>query len=268
MLGWPVRRKRAFSCGLNLKTCAWLGPTDPEKLADDFLSFFQEQVVCDGNVFLQSGLEEVNAEIIRMAGLRGHSCDVEDVSHLQHHQIFSPGQLVRLQEYGSLARQALEKDPDSAFFADLDQNAHTGSSTCGPMIPSLLTHGSLYSFSRGRIMTGSELLFTHGYNCFQLQHPLMGMGLQSKIRRCRIGHILKQLPVTSTMQLLGNGWHLPVIASWVMYVLCHTVRISGLANVQAESSLLRKGGSTFFDDAEAGEEDEVSAATSKRIRFN
>ena len=73
MLGWPVRRTRMFSAGLNRNKIAWLGPESSEDLLEDFMSFFAASVEVDGGVFLISSEEDVLAEEKRMARCRGHN---------------------------------------------------------------------------------------------------------------------------------------------------------------------------------------------------
>lgn len=244
-LGWPVRRKRRFSAGLNLKTMAWLGP-GPDDLMDDFKKFFAATVQVDGDVFLIASKEAIAAQEAHMAGSRGHSFAAEsDKNSLKIHQVLPPGQLVRLDEYRQIYRN--EYGSTGSFFADLEQNSTGGASTPSPWIPSLLTHGSIYSFHpEERLVTAEELFLSHAYNVFPFPKDV-------SVRRCRISNFLLQMTPSQRMRLLGNGWHLPVIASWFMYVMAHSVKINRSMTVQPERSLLRRGGSQLevFEELEA-----------------
>ena len=91
---------------------------------------------------------------------------------------------------------------------DLEKNVGSGSSTAGSMPPSFLTHGTLHSWTADRVLTVKELNFAHGFNVFPDQR-----GRSS-------AHILESLPPGQQKNLLGNGWHLPALASWVFYILC------------------------------------------------
>ena len=126
-----------------------------------------------------------------------------------------------------------------SYFADLDQNVKGagGASTAGSMIPSILTHTTLYACHSGadRLVTPQELYFAHGYNCIKLPN--------SAARSCRIKEFLRRLTTTQQIHLLGNGWHLPVLSSWVTYILSHCVFINRTMSLQPEKSLLRRGGS-------------------------
>ena len=172
MLGWPVRRTRMFSAGLNRNKIAWLGPESSEDLLEDFMSFFAASVEVDGGVFLISSEEDVLAEEKRMARCRGHNFFLK-VTKLEKHQYLAPGQLVRLEEYKRMYSNLQGECATKSFFADLDQNVKGagGASTAGSMIPSLLTHTALYAChsDADRLVTPEELYFAHGYNCRRTQ---------------------------------------------------------------------------------------------------
>eukprot|EP00438_Fugacium_kawagutii_P033637 Skav229860 [mRNA] locus=scaffold148:134151:135907:- [translate_table: standard] len=240
MLGWPARRKRMFSCGLSKATMAWIGPQNSDDVLKDFLRFFEEPVTEDGSVFLLADQKAIYDEQRVLARLRGHVHTPENVTDLGKHQFLAPGQLVRLEAYRKHFAAWMEKNPTKEVFVDLDQNLQ-GSSTAGEWIPSLLTHGSIYALKADRLVTMGELFFSHGYNMF-------GFGKGSSIRTCRAKDFLKECSIPNQMHLLGNGWHLPVVASWFLYCLAHTVRLNRNVTVIPEKSLLRKGGSELKED--------------------
>ncbi|CAJ1412420.1 unnamed protein product, partial [Effrenium voratum] len=239
-LGWPVRRKRVFCCGLSNATVAWLGPPEDQVQAD-FYKFFQATLQLTGDVFLLASPEEVYAEQTRLAKLRGHFLP-ETPAAVQKHQVYSPGQLVRLQAYDKM--RLCKFGRDHPFFADLEQNAGYGSSTAGSILPSCLTHGTLHSWTADRLVTAKELFFAHGFNVFpdEAAWPV----------QCKVAEILEGLPSGHQKMLLGNGWHIPTLSSWVFYVLCHTVRINRHCSVRPERTLLRSGGSQLLEDSSQG----------------
>ena len=65
-LGWPVRRPRCFSCGLNTETVTWIGPTG-EALQKDFEAFFAAAVSVSADCFLAATDQEVHDEQCRLA---------------------------------------------------------------------------------------------------------------------------------------------------------------------------------------------------------
>ena len=116
----------------------------------------------------------------------------------------------------------------------------TGASTAGSMIPSLLTHGTMYALHAGRVVCPDELYVSHGYNVVPLPK-------NSAATSCRIKSFLKQMPTHQRLHLLGNAWHLPVVSAWCLYVLSHCVWVNRNMTVQPERSLLRKGGSRLCE---------------------
>ena len=235
MLGWPVRRKRMFSAGLSKAQVAWLGPDNDDDILSDFLDFFKVSMKTDGGIFLVCSDEDVNVEEKKLARARGHAF-VPSGAKMEKHKILAPGQLVRLENYEELYA---ETGMTNSFFADLDQNV-TGASTAGSMIPSLLTHGTLYALHANRVVCPEELYVSHGYNVVSLPK-------NSSARSCQIKSFLKQMPTHQQLHLLGNAWHLPVISAWCLYVLSHCVWVNRNMTVQPERSLLRKGGSRLSE---------------------
>jgi hypothetical protein len=225
-----------FSAGLSRAQVAWLGPDNGDDILSDFLDFFKVSMKVDGGIFLVCTDEGVSVEERKMARARGHGF-VTSGAKLEKHQILAPGQLVRLENYEKLYAET--GMTDQSFFADLDQNV-TGASTAGSMIPSLLTHGTMYALHAGRVVCPDELYVSHGYNVVPLPK-------NSAARSCRIKSFLKQMPTHQRLHLLGNAWHLPVVSAWCLYVLSHCVWVNRNMTVQPERSLLRKGGSRLCE---------------------
>ena len=236
-LGWPIRRTRLFTCALNRQTLAWVGPSQTD-LPEHFMKFFKRALKLNGDVFLVASADEVQAEQARMCAKRGLSLEGQQVVPAQH--LYAPGQLVRLQEYDAQRCAEQGVAGSSAYFADFEQNPGHGASTPGAVIPSTLTHGTLHAWTANRPVLTQELLLAHGFHVYgeRTTWPL----------QCQIKDYLQSLSV-SQQKLVGNGWHLAVIASWTMYVLSHTVRMDSTgfaASIEPERTLLRQGGSGFL----------------------
>ena len=241
-LGWPVRRRRVFCCGLSRATMAWLGP-EQDDILQHFLGFFARTLQTDGDVFLVASDDRVFDEHCLLAGQRGLSLSSaarEGNVLVSPEHVYAPGQVVRLQEYG---RMRDEVAPSGAFFADLNQNCGAGASAPGPVIPSMLTSCTLHSFSKRRVVLTEELLQAHGFNMYAEE---MTPGTGPTWPPCRIREHLLQLNRAQRQKLLGNGWHLPVFASWFHYILAHTVKLDRQVTVHPERSLWRKGSSSVF----------------------
>ena len=61
MLGWPTSRDRRLSCGLNLKSLVWLGPSSTQEIQQDFERFFRRRCCLTGDVFFQSDPDATRA---------------------------------------------------------------------------------------------------------------------------------------------------------------------------------------------------------------
>ncbi|CAE7378643.1 unnamed protein product [Symbiodinium sp. CCMP2592] len=254
-LGWPVRRSRVFTCSLNRESMAWVGP-DQSAVADHFLQLFGREIQATADVFLAATDAEVFDFLRERASKRGvqlpEDMSWQDVS-MQH--VYAPGQLVRLENYEKARQEVLsEKHSDGAddaavagdsgpsrdcgaWYADLEQNPGHGASTPGPILPSALTHGTLHSWSANRPMLPMEQYVAHGWNVFADR--------TSWKHGCEILPALQKRSMCQQKKMLGNGWHLPVIASWWFYCMCHSVKLDRAASIQPERTLLRSGGSSF-----------------------
>ncbi|CAE7827714.1 unnamed protein product, partial [Symbiodinium necroappetens] len=243
MLGWPVRRSRLFTCGLNKQSLAWVGP-EPEDVQEDFLKFFGVDLQATGDVFLVAEADEVRDVQSKMAARRGFAATVNQ-RQLNMHEIYAPGHLLRYQDYEKHRAESVESGQVSgeSWFADLDQNMGKGASTPGPVLPSCLTHGTLHAWSVGRLVLNAERFLAHGFNMYpQKTGWPLACGIQSELRS-----------LTSSQQqlLLGNGWHLPTLACWVFYVLSHTVKIDRISSIEPEKTLLQRGGSRLSGQSRA-----------------
>ena len=138
---------------------AWLGP-DPDQIRDHFLQFFGASLQCTGDVFCVANSAEVREYLGHMASKRGCALPADlEVEKINLQRIYAPGQLVRLQEYSERKRAAEAADSSSkdgndgnsnvpartSFFADLEQNVGSGSSTASELLPSALTHGTVHA---------------------------------------------------------------------------------------------------------------------------
>ena len=222
-LGWPVRRRRVFTCGLSKASMAWLGPPQ-EQLLDHFKSFFAAQMEATADVFLFAEEADVATDISQLAKKRGFSLKKSaDTMKIPLSQMYAPGQLLRYGEYEALRKST--QGEDLTWFADLEQNCGAGASTPGRILPSMLTHGTVHAWRASRKMTHRELYQAHGYFTKDSSSP--------------IADVLGTLPHSRRQLLLGNGWHLPVMGSWLLYILAHCVRINRTMSLQPERGLLR-----------------------------
>ena len=170
------------------------------------------------------------------AGVHGRSPRHQRLDDMPRHHMYAPGQVLRLQQYAALAAQR----NGGAFFFDLEQNPESGASAPGSCVPTKLTHGTLHSFSHDRPVLAEELFQAHGFNSFSHQTTWPASSVTMEILQ-ELG-----LSPAQKLKLLGNGWHLPSVTSWLYYSLAHTVKLNRNVSIQPELTLLRKGGSSSF----------------------
>ena len=257
-----MRRARRFNACVNKATLVWLGPTE-NQLQADFDAIFGSSLETDATCFLVASDVEVYREQCQMASKRGNhmplpSQDDASAPLLRPEQVYTPGQLLRMREYRGTQQT-------SAFFADLEQTPVRGASTPGPLLPSLLTHGTVHSFNPDRLVTPRELYLAHGYNrCpSQTQCPVP----------CLLEDFLSSISSRESKELLGNGWHLPTMASFFCYILAHCVSLKSINEMMCrpEKNLLIRGGTTSsFEDNDVAEDESgrpLTESGSKRARL-
>jgi len=119
---------------------------------------------------------------------------------------------VRLQEYSKLRTQY--EGIGGAFLADVQQWPGTAVGS-GPLFPTQLTHGSIVSWQHQRLARAMEHVAAQGFHVY----PVDGCSFQSPLRPA-----LQEMTESSVKKLSGNGWCLPVLASWMLYVWANCVR--------------------------------------------
>lgn len=149
-LGWPVRRNRLFGALTHRRSVIFTG--DMER----FLQLFRCRVEGDGDWMLQAKQEEVDSWKVNKAASRGYPNVRPEKISLD--MLITPAYLDKMTGYRNLrdSRQGMA----GTFIADLDQAP--GYASCGPCIPVLPTHNTLYSFSGERFFTAGECFAAMG----------------------------------------------------------------------------------------------------------
>ena len=127
-------------------------------------------------------------------------------------KILSPCQLLRHDAYEKVRART---DAPLPFFADLEQNVAVGRSTPGAVLPAHLTHGVFWAWLHDgseRPVLPLESLYAHGLHVYPTSHF-----------RCTILPKLLTLKPGQLKLLCGNGYHLPTMASWQLYILSHSL---------------------------------------------
>ena len=216
MLGWPTSRDRRLSCGLNLKSLVWLGPSSTQEIQQDFERFFRRRCCLTGDVFFQSdpdatrawvkSVMQKRARITRSAAIPASG---QDMCQL----VLSPGQLQRLEKYRGLWKEC--SSMSGSFIADLDHWPDAGGPLHGPAFPVMLRHGTTIDLQTLRIA--------------QMADRCLALGLHMKESgSTRYAWPMRDYMLTlkdrAGKSMTGNSQSIPAICAWYLYVLSHTCR--------------------------------------------
>ena len=165
--GWPTRRYRSFTAGLNLRTVQWMGPDTDSEIQKEFEQIFGCSCELSGDVFALANDDEILAEVNRRLRLRGLPLVDRLPTHPQVSFLLDqlpPGAKVRLQSY--LASRAEAEGIGGAYICDVEQNKHVGKASHGPTFPSQLTHGTVVTAEHMRIFSPLSMLPRMASTCF------------------------------------------------------------------------------------------------------
>eukprot|EP00971_Amphidinium_carterae_P350084 6491371-Amphidinium_carterae.3 len=223
-LGFPYVRKRRFTCGYDKSKYVWTGPADAEA---HFLSLLGRSVVATGDEYLVSSRAEVLEHYCRAATKRGNflvkagerleGLPIEiglDAPELLT-QVLPQGAMTRMQEWQSV-RQRADPSLSSAFLCDLDHHAGSRGPQGGKMMPTLITHSTIFSFQRKRLVTARELFGVHG---------LLMNDFASAPWRYPYEAALYEMQDQHLESLVGNSLLLPVVGAFTFYVLSQLRRV-------------------------------------------
>ena len=217
--------------------------TRPENYRDDFHQLFARRLAADGDVFLGASASDVADGIWAMAKQRGHAfAEGTNPLDVEPQFLLAPGQYKRYCEYNKDKRRCFSH---GSYIADLDQNPLR--CKAGRNVPTILRHGMMWSWQRGRAVLPSELWTSMGF------HVLPGAQDEFQSQVCPlIGPASRSI----AHKLLGNGWHLPSVGAFIMYMLSNIVARPHL-DVFADCSLLALASEMANDAEETSEGDAV-----------
>ena len=105
--------------------------------------------------------EDIIEHMLFRSRNRGNQPSVASISKpedIKLESMITPAMNDRIKEYAKLREG--KAGPFGEFLVDLDQNA--GYAACGPNVPCIPTHSSVYSYRKSRLMLGKELLCSVG----------------------------------------------------------------------------------------------------------
>ena len=213
-LGEPFDRMRQFVFA-NHPRLVWIGPTSYQ---EDFHRLFDRICILDGNSYFVESPDAVRAHLRdRLQARHVHlQADATLQEHLDKAIYTLPGWMrVNLKKYTDL-RPALQS-MDGAFLVDLGQDAEERKS-CGPYFPRCLTHGTHWSFNKGRSATSRESLLTVGIsalldeqNEFLFENLLKSLQVDGKLN-----HVVAKM--------VGDAMSCSAAAAWVFYNMAFLVK--------------------------------------------
>ncbi|CAE7253617.1 unnamed protein product [Symbiodinium sp. CCMP2592] len=213
LMGWPTSRERLLSAGLSLRSLVWVGPQTDEGVQDEFERLFARSPRVNGSIFLQEDEADVQRWLRLQLQKRSHYPETMPQGEGLFQMLLAPGHLQRLEAYEAF--RAEHAGLDGTFFCDLDHWPHSPGPDYGPMMPCLLTHGSILEMSRARFVTPSERFLSLGFHAVR----------RATERFCwDLGPYVLGQADRHTKSQSGNSQSLPVILAWNLYVFCNTVK--------------------------------------------
>ena len=206
--GWPVKRPRLFSALIRLDTFVWLGPAALQ-VPLDFYNIFGCLAIASPDVFYAADDEVVMQAASRMAKRRGISVAGATPNELDWRTLLTFSKLEFLEMYERIAVDTSALDGSCIY--DLQQNPQCRKGFCKPIIPTLLTHGTVWSRRRRRWLLGHEKLLVQGIAA------IPGLSAVPFIKTASEAQLSK---------LAGNSMHVAMMTYWILYILANVRRRS------------------------------------------
>ena len=257
-LGFPVRRSRSFTAGVNRAEYVWCGATTPEAMQLEFDLLFGRSCMLTGDAFFNAELEEVQGWVRKMCKRRKASIPEdllrqEPVGNLLPF-ILAPSFVTRLQTYKRLAAQ--KSGLDGSFLCDLEQNPGFGPGS-GLLFPSMCTHPCIFSMKMDRVALAGECLAAQGLDMYPTQWGDRG---SSPLR-----DLFRDFDEKHVLFMAGNSIHVPTFLCFMLYILGNIERrddLSKLPHPVAAASSSRHA----VDDADEQVQSVQDARKRRRLR--
>jgi hypothetical protein len=207
-IGWPMYRDRAYVWGIR-KDLSFSGS------AEHFLLWSERIMSMQGDGLILASEPEY----------------LEEVAHLAHNRMYQPpaavpngiagwSKYMTLSMVDRMADHAAnwneKKAHESCYIADVDHNLNCGPVSRDGMVPSLVTHGMLVSFSKGTVVSSYNHLVFQGLPIY----PDLATAAKYEVpfqelidKRLLSGNAVKRLA--------GNAMCMPVMGVQLAYVLGH-----------------------------------------------
>ena len=241
--GFPMRRKRTFSFGLQKAKWAWIGPSRQQDIQQEFEDLFGKELTLPGDVYLQAGEEDVHAFVKARSSHRKaslpHGWEAMPMRDYMT-SLVPPGAMVRLAQYDKVRQD--RQDAAGHFMADLDHNLDCGPK-CGGVLPALDTHASIFSWNLNRLALGQELLQAQGVDFFPQLAGNRGVS--------PLVEVFNKFGDTTLRMFAGNAIHIPLFSAWLLYCIGNVrLRSEMFARARPLSLRASEPESDFDDPAE------------------
>ena len=215
-MGFPIRRRRTFTAGLNKETLVWIGPTEPCDVQREFDELFTRTVELTGDAFFVADQDDVLAWALNRSAKRKATLPTgwrsADMS-TYFHSLVPPSGVLRRAVCDH--RRESEGSLTGAFLCDIEQNSHMGT-VPGPVVPSLNTHSDIWSYESQRFATPVDYLAMQGVDSH--------VKISGRRAVSPLTNVFKRVEEADVRLLVGNGIHIPVFAAWFAYVMGNTIR--------------------------------------------
>ena len=215
--GYPARRRRSYSVGLNNATMVWVGPSEATAVQKEFDMMFKRTCEMTGDDLLLASNADVSSwvkerSLRRQTLLPSNHAELPMSEYME--TLVSPSCMLNHRVNDQLRAEQCDS-LNGAFLCDLEQSAHRGT-TPGPLVPALSTHSLIYSFKKQRLAIPSEWFGIQGIDSHS---RLWGSRGQSPVVQSTVG-----VAENTLRGLLGNALYVPVFAAWFLFAMGNCVR--------------------------------------------
>ena len=227
MLGEPVSRNRVYMLLLNKRTRVWSEEVESTSAQEVYDETFFAQVVMPLLEKFRAPQHEVDDQVRRLtvkqnlpnATSSGRKwsflqvCSAATKASIQEHEAFVDDQIEAL----GLIQPGEISAEKRRWITNLSQRVQH-MPPVRDCVPALLRHSTLYVFGRKRQAVPAEHLEIQGWNLFgSLQEAA-----EPNDNAQSLEHSLRNLAPGKLRALSGNGMHLHVLGSLILFVLSHT----------------------------------------------
>ena len=252
-LGWPSRRLRLMGCAIKRESLVWCGPTSDEEAAKVFKKFFLRRAAVDANVFAHVDDPAKIAEEREYRAKKAGATE-DNLLDMSVEQYFK----TEKQKRRACAYVALSKVRagfvSGTMTADVTQNPKARL-RAGPWMGTVTKSSDMVLLKAGDkfgyFFTQSELAASQGWPSIETATNVKFMAAMS--------YPLGTLSRAKQRNLQGNGMHLAAVASFVAFILAHTVRRDLVKEFLPPTRNLKR---KYTDEAE----DELDGSTGPRRR--